>query len=253
VLLAQQKQDEYIKQLASKVDLLTTHNKMLETQIAHQAGSSSTPPGRLPSKPEQNPTEQCNAIVLRSDTKLEGPKGTSVEVESEKEKDKGKTPLPHESELEKKRENENEQESKTLPPKPYSPPLPFPQRFARTKLESQFGKFLGMLKKLHVNISCLDALSQMPLYAKFFKEILSKRRNLNEHETVALGEEYSVVVLNQLPAKLKDPSSFSIPCTIGNVSIDRELCDLGSSVSLMPYTMFNRLGLGELTPTGISL
>jgi len=67
---------------------------MLETQIAHQAGSSSTPPGRLPNKPKQNPREQCNAIVLRSGTKLEGPKVTSVEVESKKEKDKGRTPLP---------------------------------------------------------------------------------------------------------------------------------------------------------------
>jgi len=70
---------------------------------------------------------------------------------------------------------------------------------------------------------------------------------------MALGEEFSAVVLNQLPVKLKDPSSFSIACTIGNVSIDRALCDLGSSVSLMPYTMFKRLGLGELTPTHISL
>jgi len=70
---------------------------------------------------------------------------------------------------------------------------------------------------------------------------------------VALGEECSAVVLNQLPAKLKDLGSFSIPCTIGNVSIDKALCDLGSSVSLMPYTIFKRLGLGELTPTGISL
>jgi len=61
------------------------------------------------------------------------------------------------------------------------------------------------------------------------------------------------VVLNQLPAKLKDLDSFSIPCTIGNVSIDRALCDLGSSVSLIPYTMLKRLGLGELTPTGIFL
>jgi len=102
---------------------------MLETQIAHQASSSSTPPGRLPSKPEQNPREQCNAIVLRSGTKLEGPKGTSIEVESEKEKVKGKTTLPHESELKKKRENENEQETKFLSPKPYMPPLPLPQRF----------------------------------------------------------------------------------------------------------------------------
>ena len=57
VLRAQQKQDEYIKQLASKVDFLTTYNKMLETQIVQQANSSSVPPGRLPSKPKLNPRE----------------------------------------------------------------------------------------------------------------------------------------------------------------------------------------------------
>jgi len=34
VLVAQEKKDAYIKQLASKVDLVTTHNKMLEAQIA---------------------------------------------------------------------------------------------------------------------------------------------------------------------------------------------------------------------------
>ena len=45
MLLAQQKQDEYIKQLASEVDVLSTHNKMLEVQIAQQANSSSTPLG----------------------------------------------------------------------------------------------------------------------------------------------------------------------------------------------------------------
>jgi len=110
-----------------------------------------------------------------------------------------------------------------------------------------------MLKKLHVNVPFLDALSRMPLYAKFLKEILSKKRKIDEHETVALGKECSVVVLKQLPVKLKDPGSFSIPCIIGNVSIDRALCGLGSSVSLMPYTIFKRLGLGDLTPTCIFL
>ena len=78
-----------------------------------------------------------------------------------------------------------------------------------------------MLKQLQINVPFLDALSQMPLYAKFLKEILSKKRKIDEHETVALGEECSTMVLNQLTAKLKDPGSFSIPCTIGNVSIDR--------------------------------
>ena len=53
-----------------------------------------------------------------------------------------------------------------------------------------------MLKKLHVNVPFLDAFSQMPLYDKFLKEILSKQRKVEEHETVALGEECSTVVLN---------------------------------------------------------
>jgi len=80
VLLTQQNQDEYIKQLPSKVDLLTTHNKMLETQVAHQASSSSTPPSRLPSKPEPKPREHYNDIVLRSDTQLESPKDVRAEM-----------------------------------------------------------------------------------------------------------------------------------------------------------------------------
>ena len=71
------------------------------------------------------------------------------------------------------------------------PPFPFPQRFAKANLDSHFRKFLNMLKKLHVNVPFLDALSQMPLYAKFLKEILSKKRKVDEHETVALGEECS--------------------------------------------------------------
>jgi len=70
----------------------------------------------------------------------------------------------------------------------------------------------------------------MPSYAEFLQEILSKKRRIDEHETAALGEEYSVVVLNQLPAKFIDRNSFCIPYMIGSVSIDRALCDLGSSV-----------------------
>jgi len=67
MLMVQQQQDEYIKQLASKIDELTTHNKMLETQIFQQVSFSSIPPGRLPFRPKPNPREQCNAMILRGD------------------------------------------------------------------------------------------------------------------------------------------------------------------------------------------
>ena len=62
-----------------------------------------------------------------------------------------------------------------------------------------------MLRKSHVNIPFLDTLPQMPLYAKFLKEIISKKRKIDEQKTIALGEECSVIVQNKLYAKLKDP------------------------------------------------
>jgi len=54
--------------------VLSTHNKMLEAQIAQQASSSTTLLERLPSKPEPNPTDQCNAMILSEGKQLERPK-----------------------------------------------------------------------------------------------------------------------------------------------------------------------------------
>ena len=93
----------------------------------------------------------------------------------------------------------------------------------------------------------------MPMYVNFLKEILSKNKKIDKHETIAFGKESHVVLLNKLLIKLRDLSSFIIPCLIGNVSINRALCDLGSSVSLMPYSIFKGLDLEELRPTHISL
>jgi len=67
--MAQQNQDKYIKQLASKVDVLATHNKILEAQIAQQASFSSMLSDGLPSKPEPNPHEHCNCVTLKEELK----------------------------------------------------------------------------------------------------------------------------------------------------------------------------------------
>ncbi|XP_021717670.1 uncharacterized protein LOC110685452 [Chenopodium quinoa] len=53
--------------------------------------------------------------------------------------------------------------------------------------------------------------------------------------------------------KLKDPRNFSIPCAINKMQIDNALCDLGASVSLMPYSVYQRIDLGELLPSNITL
>ena len=41
----------------------------------------------------------------------------------------------------------------------YKPPIPFPQRLHKSKMEGQFSKFLNMLKKIEINIPFAEALA----------------------------------------------------------------------------------------------
>ncbi|GJX51806.1 DNA-directed DNA polymerase [Tanacetum coccineum] len=93
----------------------------------------------------------------------------------------------------------------------------------------------------------------MPKYAKFLKGLLSNKARLEEACTVTMNERCSAVLLNKLPSKEEDPGSFTIPCDIGHLHIDNALADLGASISLMPYRMYEKLGLGEPKPTRMSL
>ena len=93
----------------------------------------------------------------------------------------------------------------------------------------------------------------MPIYSKFLKEILSKKRKIAEEGIVILTATCSVIIQKKLPAKMKDPSSFTIPCSIGKYEFKKALCDSGASINLMPLSVVQRLNLGELTPTAITL
>ena len=131
------------------------------------------------------------AIVLRSGKELKDP---VILHKNDGEK--------KESEEEKKEEAQKPQEDDVVPrrisfpdnPPPYVPPVPYPQRLVKAKLEKQFKKFLEVFKKLHINIPFADTLAQIPSYAKFMKDILSNKRKLEEFETVALTEECSVIL-----------------------------------------------------------
>nr|XP_016452010.1 PREDICTED: uncharacterized protein LOC107776612 [Nicotiana tabacum] len=64
-----------------------------------------------------------------------------------------------------------------------------------------------------------------------------------------LTEKYSAI----LPQKLDDPGSFTIPCILGGVYLEKALCDSGASINLMPFSIFRKLDLGEMKDIGISL
>jgi hypothetical protein len=89
----------------------------------------------------------------------------------------------------------------------------------------------------------------------FFKSLISVKRLLKEKARIeeeikaAMKEECSATDYNALPHKEKDPGSFTLPCSINDMSFNNALADLGASVSVMPFRTFTSLGLGKLAPT----
>ncbi|XP_070050021.1 uncharacterized protein [Nicotiana tomentosiformis] len=105
------------------------------------------------------------------------------------------------------------------------PPPLYPRRLAKKNGENQFKKFIYMMKSLSINVSLVEALEQMPGYAKFMKDLVIKKRSMN-FETIKVTHQVSAIVRSMAP-KLEDPSAFTIPCTIGSAEFDKALCDLG--------------------------
>ncbi|XP_062104530.1 uncharacterized protein LOC133815738 [Humulus lupulus] len=207
----------------------------------------------FPSDTENNPKE-CNAITLRSGKELDTPtvekkKVDEIPMNGEKEEDKKNERIPKKYPIV---ANPSSITFTDNTPK-ITTPLPFPQRFHKKAIDENFAKFLNIFKKIHINIPFVDAIEQMPNYAKFMRVVMSKKRKLEDYETMKLTKECSAIIKRQLPEKLKDPGSFTIPCVIGELHIEKALCDLGASITLMPLSIFRKLNLGEVTPTIISL
>ena len=135
----------------------------------------------------------------------------------------------------------------------YTPAVPFPQRLQKAKKEEQFSKFLEIFKKIEINIPFAEAINQMLNYAKFLKEILSKKKKIAEEGVVNLTATCSAVIQRSLPTKMKDPNSFTIPCLIGKYEFKKALCDSRAIINLILLSVVQRLCLGELTLTTITL
>ncbi|PIN21706.1 DNA-directed DNA polymerase [Handroanthus impetiginosus] len=127
----------------------------------------------------------------------------------------------------------------------------FPERFSKSKKQEEEKEILETFRKVEVNIPLLDAIKQIPRYAKFLKELCTNKKKLKGNERISVGENVSAVLQRKLPPKCKDPSIFSIPCKIGNVRIEKAMCDLGASINVMPFSIYSSLNVGPLKEMGV--
>ena len=91
-------------------------------------------------------------------------------------------------------------------------------------------ELLDIFKKVEINFPLLDAIKQVPRYAKSLKDLCTNKRKLKGDERIICGENVSAVIQRKLPPKQEDPRIFAIPYTIGNSMINKCMLDLGSSM-----------------------
>jgi len=126
-------------------------------------------------------------------------------------------------------------------------PLPFPPRaIPSKKMEKVDKEILETFRKVEVNIPLLDAIKQIPRYAKFLKELCTHKRRLKGSEKISMGRNVSALIgksVPQIPEKCKDPSTFCVPCIIGNNKFENAMLDLSASINVMPLSIFKSLSL----------
>nr|GEZ53315.1 reverse transcriptase domain-containing protein [Tanacetum cinerariifolium] len=110
-----------------------------------------------------------------------------------------------------------------------------------------------IFKDLDFNISFADALILMPKFGPTIKSLLTSKEKLCELARTPLNEHFSAVLLKKLPGKLRDPSKFLIPCEFSRMNECLALADHGTSINLMPLSVWNKLSLPELSPTCMTL
>ncbi|KAJ9139867.1 hypothetical protein P3X46_030562 [Hevea brasiliensis] len=182
--------DEIVKALANNTQQFQQETKNsiqnIEWQIGQLASSVSKlkaqGSGKLPSQTVINPKENASAILLRS--------GKEVDNQT-----------PHEP---MKKKKQGETESEVLEVEVSTGPKlnkvnnsilpPFPYRLAKTKKEEQEKEILETFRKVEVNIPLLDAIKQIPRYAKFLKELCTTKRKLRNNEKIGVGEIVSALI-----------------------------------------------------------
>ncbi|CAN6712650.1 unnamed protein product [Malus baccata var. baccata] len=160
--------------------------------------------GKLPSSTVVNPKvgfESAKAITLRSGKQVGSNPQPSTSRSNEveelmiEEEEQGpptarkEHPLPQAPMASKPSNlsNKGKNVSNSIPTNDFPLNVPFPSRFNQTKKEEAEKDILETFRKVQVNIPLLDAIKQVPRYAKFLKELYTTRKRVSTKEVVKVN------------------------------------------------------------------
>ena len=185
-----------------------------------------------------------NAITLRSGKELVSKEKRSMPTDEKT----AQIEEPTEVQAEEAEAAEN------IPPmvRVYTPKLPYPVKQRKSRRDLEAAKCKEMVSELNVKLSFEDAVEMMPALKRYVKSLVTNKASPKEN-VMSISKRCSTLLQNRAPEKMEDPGSFVLSCEIEGAVFEKSLCDLGSSVNLMPYTVAQRLGLTNFRSTKIQL
>ncbi|GKD98639.1 zinc finger, CCHC-type containing protein [Tanacetum coccineum] len=129
------------------------------------------------------------------------------------------------------------------------------QRASIKTLEIQIGQMIKVLQERGFRSLYTISDSQ---YNSVFSETVPFPRRLHDYYCVEWKQAHEVKILencsnyNTLPHK-KGPREFYSTMFVHNVCFDKALVDLGASISVMSFSIYTNLGLGDLAPTRLTI
>nr|GEX31758.1 reverse transcriptase domain-containing protein [Tanacetum cinerariifolium] len=248
----------------------------LITKCVNSNSASTSSSGTLPSNIIANTRSDLKAITTRSGVSYDGPQilpplfflPKVVEDEPEATKDtvnptnngstKDVQPLVV--------QNETPVTSLIYEPviAPVSAPKPSPKSLIpypskrndernREKVNNQIENFYQIFNDMSFKISFAGVLILMPKFSSTLKALIGNIEKFSKMARISLNEHCSAVLLKKLPEKLGDPGKFLIPCDFLGMAECLALVDLKASINLMPFFIWKRLSLPDLTPTCTTL
>ncbi|XP_057506563.1 uncharacterized protein LOC130789773 [Actinidia eriantha] len=244
----------------SVVDIKTQLGKLTATVRAMQQKK-----GKFPSQPQANPQGQHQVGSssgfephiehLKAITTLRSGKEIDKTILPKPSQNKAPAPTTSCDHSVESPSGDTDKEEKVVGPSNMPCPIlaPFPQRLRVPKRPNNHTEIYKLFEQVKINIPLLDAIKQIPAYAKFLKDLCTVKRNLNVYDKAFLMEQASSIIQTKTVPKYKDPGCPTISIVIGDTKIEHALLDLGASVNLLPYSVYEKLGLGELKPTSVTL
>ncbi|KAL0374062.1 UNVERIFIED_CONTAM: hypothetical protein Sradi_3321900 [Sesamum radiatum] len=230
----------------------------LESQVSQLASSVShlESRGKLPYQTIINPKQNISGITLCSEKELQFEnstrRGHTLQNRTKNSVVRGQAKQGRNSKILQKKSKIPIKLVRSIPRR-LCLNLPSRRDLPSPKKEEGEKEILETLRKVEVNIPLLDAIKQVPHYAKFLKEMCINKSKLRGNERINMGENVFTILQSKLPPKWKDPGTFSIPCKIGNIGIENVMCDLGASINVMSLAIYESLNIGPLKETGVVL